>query len=284
MKLLFLIFSYLVFAEDYSIQPYAVISDTKMINEGSTLVKSKKYDVLWTLNDSGDTARIFAIDLSGKVIKPQWLKKYNGIKIVDAANIDWEAMTYDNEGNLIIADIGNNYNYRTDLALYKIAEPNPFYADQSGIISKYLIRYPDQKGFPPSPNDMNFDAEAIFYYKGKLYLIAKTRSTTIATIYRFDSLKPWDINIPQVSAKFDFKSMVTDAAVSEDEKHIAVLTYNYVWLFETEDKENPFSGRFYNKEISLGQCEGISFLNNNEIVISNEEGYLFKIKISDLKK
>ena len=59
--------------------PYAKI-DFDQITESSGLVKSRKYpSVYWTHNDSGDSARIFAITEIGKIIKPKWFKgKYKG--------------------------------------------------------------------------------------------------------------------------------------------------------------------------------------------------------------
>lgn len=278
----------LIYAEalskNYSVEPYSVISDTKILPEGSALLKSKRYDVLWTLNDSGNSPSLFAIDLKGNVIKPDWVKKYSGIRVVDAVNIDWEAITEDDDGNLIIADIGNNYNYRTDLAVYKIAEPNPYYSNEQGIIAKYLIKYPDQSAFPPDLSHLNYDAEAIFYYHSKLHIISKNRSTSNANVYVFDSLVPWSVNVPRILTSFDFKSMVTDAALSPDGRYLAVLTYNYIWLFETRDRENPFGGHYYLKEISIGQCEGITFIDKETLMISNEHGFLFKINISEIKK
>jgi hypothetical protein len=272
------------FTKTYSIEPYSVISDTKMISEGSALLKSKKYDAIWTLNDSGNNPNIFAFDFNGMVIKPDWVKKYSGIRIVDAVNIDWEAITEDDDGNLIIADTGNNYNYRTDLAVYKVAEPNPYYSNEQGIIAKYLIKYPDQTAFPPDSSHLNYDAESVFYYRSKLHIISKNRSTPVANIYVFDSLLPWTVNVPRILTSFDFKSIVTDAALSPDGKYLAVITYNHIWLFETKDKENPFNNNYYFKEISLGQCEGITFLDKENLVISNEKGFLFKINISEIKK
>ncbi len=193
-------------------------------------------------------------------------------------------MTYDEEGNILICDCGNNYNYRKDLAIYKIAEPNPYYAAETGIIAKYLFRYPDQKEFPPSSKkEWNFDAEAIFSLNKNVYIISKSRGDLKAKLYRFKNLKPFEVNIPEIEGEFDFKSMVTDAAVSPDSKHLAVLTYNYIWIFEIKSIENLFKNPHYFKEISLGQCEGVTFLNENEILISNEEGYIFKLTLNDIK-
>lgn len=271
----------------YSIQPYAVISDTSVLPEGSALLKSKRYDVIWSLNDSDNPPCIVPINLSGKILKPEWKKftrgeRYKGVCILDAHNIDWESMIYDSDGYIIIGDFGNNYSYRTDLSLYKIVEPNPV-SIQTTIVAKYPFKYPDQKEYMPDKTG-NYDGEAMFNYKNRIHIITKTRSTTFAGIYRFNTLTPWEMNIPELIGKFDFKSLVTDAAISDDEKYIAVLTYNYIWIFETNNMDNPFKGKSYYKEISLGQCEGITFISRDEILVSNEEGYLFKIKISDVLK
>lgn len=269
--------------QSFSSQPYSVISDTRMVNEGSALVLSSKYNILWTLNDSGADAIIYPIDFNGKIVKPNWVKKYHGIKIKDAVNIDWEALTTDDEGNILIADTGNNYNYRKDLAIYKVAEPNPYLTNETTIIAKYIVKYPDQKEFPPDDKNLNYDAEAIVYYNGRIFIIAKTRNTTKANIYVFENLKPWEINIGRIYKNFDFKSMVTDASISPDKKYLLVLTYNYIWLFEIKNDE-LITDKYYYKEISLGQCEGISFINKDEFVVSDEEGYLFKFNIKDIMK
>ena len=284
MILFFILFFLNLDASDikYSHEVYSVINDTQIISEGSAILKSASYDILWTINDSGDVARIFAIDLKGNIIKPSWVKKYSGIKIVDAHNIDWEAITQDEDGNILICDCGNNYNYRRDLAIYKIQEPNPYYADKTSIIAKYPFKLSDQKKFPPENElEWNFDIEAMFEYNEYIYLISKNRGNTKAKIYRLKDMRPWEINIFELYNEFDFKSMVTDASVSPDKKHLAVLSYDYIWVFETHDK-NPF-GKSYYKKISLNQCEGVSFINNNEIIISNEDGYLFKLDIKDIK-
>ncbi len=282
--MIFIVFSLILSASDFSYSPYSVISDTHMINENSSLLKSVKYpNVIWTINDSGDVARIFAIGVDGKIIKPDWIKKYAGIKIYDAHNTDWEALSYDENGDILIIDAGNNYNYRRDLAIYRLREPNPYLSIEHGIIAKYPFEYPDQKDFPDQ-NNMNFDCEAGFVFNRNLCLITKTRSTTVASVYCFKELKPNIINIPQKVAEFDFMSMVSDASISQNKKYLAVLTYSFIWLFDIEGKNlSSIFSNSYKKDITLGQCEGITFLDEKTILVSNEEGYLFKIGVDDIK-
>ena len=75
----------------------------KPITESSGIVRSKLWpDWIWTHNDSGDSARIFAVLKSGNIVKPSQLgNNYKGIEIKDAVNIDWEDITTDESGNII---------------------------------------------------------------------------------------------------------------------------------------------------------------------------------------
>ncbi len=91
------------------------------IVEASGLVASRKNPgVLWTHNDSGDKARLFAIDMSG-----QHLGEY---EIDGISNRDWEDIAIgpgpvEEEAYLYIADIGDNdYRYK-DKFIYRIPEP-----------------------------------------------------------------------------------------------------------------------------------------------------------------
>lgn len=285
-KVFIFIFSFFCFSfageNEYSYKPSGKI-DSKEISEGSALCASRLYPGLfWTLNDSGDYARIFAINSRGEAVRPSWIKNYKGIKIYDAYNRDWECLTEDDRGYLYIFDAGNNFNYRRDLAFYKLTEPNPSLSDETGIIAKYPFRYPDQTAFPPSEENLNFDAEACYFDSGALYLISKNRGLGKARIYKFSAFRPSEENVPEISASFDFEGMVTDAAVSPDGRQLAVLTYDYIWLFEKKDG-NFFSGRSWKKKINLGQCEGIAF-EGEKLLISNEKGFVFELPIKEVIK
>ncbi|MEW6042415.1 MAG: hypothetical protein AB1633_12930 [Elusimicrobiota bacterium] len=271
--------------EPLTLKPHATIS-FEPINECSGLVQSKIWKgVFWVHNDSEDTglsyeARIFAIDINGNILKPKWFaQKYKGILIPEAVNIDWEAITTDDKGNLIIGDIGNNDSLRKDLALYVVPEPYPWGAVATGIISKIVFHYPQQKKIPP--DKMNFDAESLFYANGKIYLLTKHRSDPYTSLYRFDSIKPGKSNPVTYISSFDAGSMVTDADVTADGRKLAVLTYDYIWLFEKPKKsDNYFKGKIRYLPIQgTKRCEGIAF-DGNFLIITNEERDIFKVDVS----
>lgn len=251
------------------------------IKEPSGLVKSRIWpDVFWVHNDSGDKPRIFAMRRDGSIIKPEGVQNYAGINIANALHIDWEDIAADDAGNLIIGDFGNNNNTRRDLAIYVLKEPNPLDTVTAVASKKIMFYYPDQKSIPPK--NPNFDAEALFWARGKIYLFTKHRTDTLTKLYRFDSLDSAKVNPLTLIDSFDIGGQVTAADASFSGSQVAVLTYNAVWIFEAkEGSDHYFDGKISWLPISARQCEGICF-DNHKLVVSNEQEDLFEIKIDDL--
>ncbi|MEA3306283.1 MAG: hypothetical protein U9Q34_00680, partial [Elusimicrobiota bacterium] len=266
--------------ERHLLKPYSKI-DFKPINESSAFAASGMWkDIFWTINDSGGKPVIYPLNKDGKIIKPKWYKEYEGIKILGAHNMDWEAICADDKGRLIIGDFGNNYNYRRDLTLYWLSEPYPWDIIASGIIKKVSFYYPDQKTYPPKKR--NFDAEGMFYYREKIYIFSKNRSDTMTKLYRLDSEFTDKKNPLTLIASFDAGAMVTDVAIDRKKGKIALLNYEYVWVFDIpKNTDNFFEGKAGFLHIKAGQCEGISFY-KDRLLISNEQRDLFEIKLKDL--
>jgi len=94
--------------------------DNDDIGEASGLTKSLLNDqLLWVHNDSGDDARLFAIDSQGR---------YQGqLTLQDVRARDWEdvaSFAVDGRNFLLIADMGDNNAVRSLLSLYIIEEPD----------------------------------------------------------------------------------------------------------------------------------------------------------------
>lgn len=263
------------------LKPLAVL-DTDLIKEGSTLTRSGQWkDVYWTLNDSGSKPNIYAVSPDGKLIRPGWVRKFSGINVAEARNVDWEAMTADDKGNLIIGDFGNNMNFRRDQALYILPEPWPLDAVETHYTAKYVFRYPDMKKFPPEKQ--NFDGESMFFARGSIYILTKHRSDTFTKLYRFGELRHGEVNVPELVGRFDAGGMVTDAEADKDGKRLAVLTYSGAWLFERPSgSDNYFKGKKAFLPFRAGQCEGIAF-HEDSLLITNEERELYRVPLSSFK-
>ncbi|WP_309397773.1 hypothetical protein [Cerasicoccus maritimus] len=249
------------------------------IDESSGLARGTAPGVFWTLNDSGDRARIFAIDAYGKVVGAAGEA---GIKIEGARNQDWEDLASDFRGNLIIPDLGNNNNRRRNLTIYQVPEPDYATATTASVSAAWQVHYPEQYEFPPVLN--NYDCEALFVAKGKIYLVMKHRADREAALYRLDSESETESNAMTLVGKAHMREMVTAAASWNDGEQIAVLTYTGIWLFTPPDgdADRMFTGEVRWLPIRAGQCEAIAFLDAETLLITNEQQEVFHVPVADL--
>jgi len=266
--------------EPVKLKPYASIA-FPALKEASGLVKSRLWKgVFWTHNDSGDEPRIFPIRKDGRIIKPVWMINYGGIRIPDAVNVDWESITTDDKGNLYIGDIGNNSSTRRDLCIYVVEEPYPYQTVITSTRKRISYYYPEQKRIPPQKN--NYDAEAMFWKNGKLYILTKHRSDTYTTLYRLDSMNPLAKNPATLVTRFNIQGQVSGADISPDGMKLAVLAYDAVWIFKTdEESDDYFNGKVYWLPIKIKLGEAICW-DGNELIMISEKEKLFKLDENDL--
>jgi hypothetical protein len=71
-------------------------------------------------------------------------------------------------------------------------------------------------------------------------------------------------------------AQVTSAAISPDGKTFALLTYGKVLLFETAGDNIDFSKPMACFRFSRKQTEAIEFLNNTDMLITNEQGGVYR--------
>lgn len=278
--------------------------DAEPINEMSGIVKSPGRDnVFWVHNDSGDSARIFAINAEGQNIIPTYSRfsfygevpedgkeEWQGFPVLDAKNGDWEDIAVD-ENYLYLADMGNNANRRRDLAIYLVSEIDPTASTRTAVIQRLPIVYPDQDGFPPEKR--HFDSESLFTFAGKLYLITKHRSSVLETaeagakLYRLDTQFPDKDNVLTLVDSHAEIMSATGADVSPDGQTLAVLSYSALWFFA-----RPATGDLWlsapAEQIPLDrgatrQAEAITWVDNETLLITNEGGDIFRLDRKQLK-
>ncbi|MFH2220165.1 MAG: hypothetical protein ABII68_10970 [Pseudomonadota bacterium] len=256
------------------------------IKESSGLLRSRRWPgVFWTHNDSRNPAQIFAVRVDGSIVKPERITaaEYTGIRVIGAENVDWEDIALDADGNLYIGDFGNNWNERRDLAVYVLKEPNPFEDTDARVRLRIPFEYPDQNQYPP-PEERNFDAEALFFDGGRLYILTKHRGDTKTSLYRFETLVPGRMNRLELLGEFDTRERVTAADISPDGSRLVVLTYGAIWMFEraAAEPESWLDGRVWWLPVkNCGTCEGVSF-SDDTILISSERRELFRVPVTDL--
>jgi hypothetical protein len=126
---------------------------------------------LWALNDSGNDPVLFQLDAqSGQIIHSRRLP---------VPNRDWEDLAADKQGNLYIADIGNNRNNRRDLCVFR-------YNIATQALDSIQFRYSTQQAFPPdNQRQWLYDCEALVWYGDSLHLFTKSRFASAHWVYHF---------------------------------------------------------------------------------------------------
>lgn len=160
-------------ASGYGSPVVAGLIETDDIKESSGLSASECQDVLWTHNDSGNDALIYAMSTEGGHLGA-W-------RVAGAQNVDWESVAThkapDGKCSLLLADIGDNDETRTELVIYKVAEPTASTQTASSDSANPLPTEPAQTMTFSYPDGSN-DAETLLAHPwtGDLYVVTKKKS------------------------------------------------------------------------------------------------------------
>jgi hypothetical protein len=203
---------------------------------GSGIVASMRYPgVLWAIRDRGAQDRpgrpqnaLYAYKVTdGKVGKVAGGAAFKAVPMPVEAR-DWEDIGRDSEGNLWIADIGNNECDRTDTALLKVREPNPAAGGPAELLATYRYRFPD-----PPPGCAGRNAEAMFLADDVPYLIDKAEQSTL---YRFPSLDPdAAVTLEKVGVLAGEVANLSGADLSSDRARLAVDTHTVLYVYQAAD-------------------------------------------------
>ncbi|AWG21805.1 hypothetical protein FFWV33_09795 [Flavobacterium faecale] len=254
----------------------------KSLKEVSGMITLQDSDLMACIEDSGNKNEVYFLNSKGKI--------KNTLEISNVKNTDWEDVTKDQEGNLYIGDFGNNDNVRKDLAIYKINK-DQLAKSETTTSSIITFSYPEQKDFPPKKKKLFFDVEGFIVFQNNFYLFTKNRSSNFdgtAYIYKV----PTAAGNYQAQKVGEFKSgpdyhnyVITSAAISPDQKKIALLTHSKIILFENFKGDDFLSGK--RTEIDLqhfSQKEAICFKDNSTVYIADEKvkksgGKVYEFKI-----
>lgn len=124
----------------------APLVNAAALTEASGLAESAiNPGVYWTHNDSGDRARLFAIDAATGALRATF-------ELPGVTATDWEdlAIAPDADGNdaFYIADIGDNSAARSSVKIYRVAEPTlpaaggPVVTINAGAVTSQRLTYP----------------------------------------------------------------------------------------------------------------------------------------------
>lgn len=196
----------------------------KSISESSGLVASRSTaGAYWTHNDSGDGPFIYAFDTRGDSL--------GVFRVNDAQARDWEDISIGpgpaaNKWYLYIGDIGDNDEQRSEIAVYRVAEPSltsqptktPGTTEPAEAIR---LRYPDGK----------HDAETLIVHptSGNIYIVTKV---VFANPVVYEAAAPFNAGklitmrrIGEVRVPSLFRGVITGGSISPDGRRVAFCDY-----------------------------------------------------------
>jgi hypothetical protein len=231
------------------------------IIEASGLASSRIDDnILWVHNDSGDTARVFAIGRDGALLGTYTL--------TGAEAVDWEDMAAGpgpdhGVSYLYLADIGDNAAQRSEIDVYRVPEPQvggntQVAADLTGV-DRLVFHYPDH---PHDAETLLVDPDT-----GDIIIITKELAGGPSFVYRAPASASADApyTLEQV-AQIDFTALKSAAQVPPDAPPlvrgvpflatggdvspagdlIAIRTYGAIWVW-SRNKDLPLWSAFGDK-------------------------------------
>lgn len=231
----------------------------RVVAESSGVVAGARSDLLFTHNDSGDTARFFAVDRTCRT------RATYALKGVQAR--DWEDVSRGPGQTLWFGDIGDNRETRDQgVLVHRVAEPVLGSPTQL-TPTTYRLRYED------GPHD----AEALLVTPttGRVLVVTKSLGSR-AGVYAADlPLRPGGVvNTLRLVAAAQV-SLVTGGDISPDGTRVVLRNYSaaYEWDVAGGDVVAAFSGEPVRTPLPASQQgEGISYDRDGRGLITTSEG------------
>lgn len=249
-------------------------------------------DLVWVINDSGNSPSLYALNPKGKVM--------GTLNIEGIWNNDWEDLaSFEHEGKpyILIADIGDNFAKRKAYFLHFIEEPDIHKTLNGSSLSgkpSWSITYTYEDG----PRDC--ESVAVDILDERILLLSKRDRPPVlydlpltkqknAVARRCGEIKPLPRRTQENTDFSKYSNQPTAMDISSDALSAVVLTYDRAFYFsrkESADWGMVFSGPM--KEIifpPLRQSESVCFnRDGSSIFVTSEQlpAPLFKIDVSKL--
>lgn len=236
------------------------------VRESSGLARADTLPGLWSHGDAGAPAQLTLFELPGTIRR--------SLDLSPLQNIDWEDLAQDPAGHLYLGDFGNNRNQRRNLAIYRVRLRG---GGQPAVVDTIAFRYPDQRAFPPRGGQRNFDCEAFFWHRDSLHLFTKSRSWQQWTKYYVLPARPGR-HLAVLRDSIRLNRPIAAADISPDGRTVALLGYGGAFLFTNQPGRRLFNGpKRFRALPTTGQAEGLVFLTDSTLVVSNEKGRLYRL-------
>jgi hypothetical protein len=245
------------------------------VSESSGVAVSREHHgVLWTHNDSGDDAYLYASDLAGT--------DRGTVRVRGANAVDWEDIALgpcptQPGACLYIADTGDNEENRKSVVLYAVPEPDPPGPGRAPVRSAQAAAL--RLKYPGGPDDV--EAVYVSPRDSALYLVSKGRSGVVRlyrvprTAWRGDTaVTASAVQQLPITPLPALGRLVTGAAIRPDGRLVAVRTYTEIYMFVPGAGGRLASDRRWVCDVAgVGrQGEAIDFLDDSTLVLTSEAG------------
>ena len=243
---------------------------SRSLAEISGITKLPSSPLIFAIADHGNPNHIYAIDSTGFIQKE--------IVVANALNTDWEDLANDGKNRVFIGDFGNNDNDRRDLCIYSVNIPENIKEIDTVVATKTSFSLADQKEFPPSLYNRNYDIESFFFKDDSFYLFTRNRSRK-----EFDGTTKV-YKVPARTGNFSVEPIIsyticddpkdcflTAATLGADNKTILLLTSNKVIKLSNYTGHDFFGGKIETIHLKYdSQKEGICMKDSSNVYIVDE--------------
>ena len=246
--------------------------ESRELQESSGLTASIRHeDVLWSMNDSGGEAELFAMSLTGKHLAT--------VSIATEKPIDWEsldAFEYEGKSYVAIADVGDNFGWRSSVRVLVVPEPELIESGDVDVAWTIEFTYPDG---PRDSEAIAVDAacERILVlskreYPQKLYEVPLIENDPEPTQAKLLDTLP---GLPQPSvADYEeepdtaqYRHMPSGMDYDPKTDQLLLTTYKHAFLYSLRELKK---GPTLIPMPKVGQREAITWTGSNTAVVSRE--------------
>jgi len=241
------------------------LSDDR-IDESSGIAPSHIHEgIYYTHNDSGDTARVFAFDKSGKTVATVNL---DGVDAVDCE--DMASAVIDGKPTVYLGDIGDNKAKRKSIAIYRFTEPASLNGESHQSPEVIELTYPD--------GAHNAETLLVHPTTGAIAIVTKTSNGPSGIYTLTDSPTPGKHNLKkigeiEVAAIVKMGHLITGGCWSPDAKHVVLRTYLQGYEFAVPDNGEWWKSDPACVKTALElQGEGITYSPKEDRFLTTSEG------------
>jgi hypothetical protein len=228
------------------------IGDPRVVESSGLTASRRHLGVVWTHNDSGDAARLFAIGGDGRVLAT--------LRLAGVEARDWEAVAVgrDDRGRpaLFAGDIGDNLGAWPWVTVWRVAEPARL-RDATVPAERYRLRYPD--------GPRNAEALLVDPRSNRLYVASKDEAG--GALYRAPvELRGDRVNLLRRVGRVP--ALVTDGAFSPDGRLLVLRDYGAAHLYRAAG-----GGRLATVALPFQpQGESVAFSADGRSLLAGSEG------------